>query len=455
MSKQALFQKRLDMTTGEPYKLILRFSVPLLLGNLLQQMYNTVDSMVVGKLVGSTALAAVGVSGSVMHLILSFFLGLAAGTSVVVSQAFGAKDLIRQERIAHSLLLATVLVSLLSMTIGISLTEPILHLMDTPNDVISDAKVYMMIMFSGVVCTMLYNIITGLLQGMGDSTSPFLILLVCSSLNVALDLFCVAVLKMGVAGVAWATILSQLVSVIVGLHRIHHGHIHLRRSALRIDWHEIVPIMKIGIPTGVQNMLSSVGNILVQGVMNGFGYVVMAANVAVIKIDSFCTMPMTTFSTAVTVYVGQNTGAGRDGRIAKGIRSALKLSIGISLIISAFLFFFGEWPLRLFTDEDAVIQVGMDKFHIVCAFYWCMAVFGILSGAMRGKGYSVIPMLIGISTMFIGRIPVAYLLSRRIGANGIFWSLSVQWALEAVVAVLCYFALGAHKKPILDKASTI
>lgn len=451
MAKNSLFAKKIDMTEGDPCRLILQFSMPLLLGNLLQQMYNTVDSMVVGKLVGNTALAAVGVSGSVMHLILSFFLGLAAGTSVAISQAFGAKDTEKQSRIVHTLLLTTFLVSLVSMTAGILLTDPILRWMDTPDNVIEEAKIYMMIMFGGISCTMLYNIITGLLQGMGDAVSPFIILLVCSCLNVVLDLFLVGVLKMGVDGVAWATIFSQLVSVIVGLRKIHRGHVPLRRDSLRIDTGELFSILRLGVPAGLQNTLSSIGNILVQGVMNGFGAVVMAANVAVIKIDSFCTMPMMTFATATTVYVGQNAGAERDDRIRQGVRTSLLMSCSVSMLISLFLVFFGEWPLRLFTNDPEVIQVGMNKFHIVGGFYWCMAVYNTFSGTMRGKGYSVVPMIIGICTMFIGRVPVAYLLSARIGANGIFWSLSVQWALEAVIMTIYYFGVGRKRQAVIHK----
>ncbi len=433
------------MTSGSPAKQILLFSIPLLLGNILQQLYNTVDSMVVGNFVGSGALAAVGTSAPVIRLMIAFFMGISAGTGIVVSQAFGAKDFDRLQTVSHTIVTVTLLLGALISAAGAALAPIILRLLNTPEAVFAIARSYMIITCTGILPVMMFNVINGILQGMGDAGTPFLILLVSSFINIVLDLLFVIAFHWDVAGVAWATVIAQTAAVAFGLHRLNRSQAHLSFRHLQISKAEIQKILHLGIPSGTQNVLQSVGNIIVQGVINGFGPVIMAANIAVIKVDSFCTMPMMTFATAITVYVGQNAGAGRYDRIRAGTRAALCMSVGVSAVISAVLYFFGSYPLRLFTNEAAVVQAGMDKFHIVAPFYFCIAVFGVLAGVIRGNGQTVVPMVVGVATMFIGRVPVSYFLSRQIGANGVHWSLSVQWVLEAAV-ILIYYFLGRFKK---------
>lgn len=442
-SKSRFFSGSVVLTEGSPLAKILAFSVPLLLGNILQQLYNTVDSIVVGNFVGSGALAAVGASGPIINLMISFFLGLSAGTSVLVSQAYGGKRWKELSRVTGTVTALMVLIAAAVTAAGLLLTPALLRLLQTPAEIFDAAAAYMRITFGGIVFLMLYNVFTGILQGAGDSFTPFLFLLISCLLNILLDLVFVAVLQWGVAGAAWATLIAQAVSVAFGFYRINHGHagLSLNRANFRIDRPVLVKILRLGLPIGFQNALSSIGNLIVQALLNGFGPVVIAANTAVIKVDSFCTMPMSTFGTAVTVFVAQNLEAGGRSRIKAGVRSTLAVSCTLSAAISAFLFFFGSWPLRLFTGEEAVVAAGMDKFRIVAPFYIMMALFNIYSGVVRGCGKTFVPMLVSILSMFFGRVPTAWLLSSILEANGIHWSLSVCWTLEAL-AMGIYYYLG-------------
>ena len=437
------------LTTGSPLKKIILFSLPLLLGNILQQLYNTADSIIVGQFVGSGALAAVGSSGPIINLMISFFLGLSAGTSVLISQAYGGRAHDELSRITGTVTSVMVLIAAAVSVVGIALTPTLLGLLNTPADIFDAAAAYMRITFGGILFLMLYNVFTGILQGVGDSFTPFIFLVISCCINIVLDILFVAGFGWGVAGAAWATMIAQAVSVVFGFFRINRSTvgIALTRENLRIDRKTLGKILRLGIPIGFQNSLSSIGNLIVQALLNGFGSVIIAANTAVIKVDSFCTMPMSTFGTAITVFVAQNLGTGRTDRIRGGVKSALIVSCSISAVISAFLFFFGAYPLRLFTGEEAVVAAGMDKFRIVAPFYIMMALFNIYGGVIRGCGKTFVPMLVSILSMFLGRVPAAWLLSSQLGANGIHWSLSVCWTLEALAMGLYYY-FGHWKKDL-------
>lgn len=442
-----LSEKNMDMTSGSPFRGILLFSIPLLLGNILQQLYNTVDSIVVGNFIGSGALAAVGASGPIIQLMISFFLGLSVGAGVLISQAYGAKNMEKLQQTVDTVVTVIIGVALVIAVVGNILTPVLLRLLNTPEDIFEAAAVYMRITFSGIIFLMLFNVFNGILQGIGDPISPFLFLVISCGVNIVLDLVFVAVFQWGVSGVAWATLIAQACSVVFGFFRINRPFtgLHLNVHSLHVYMETFKEILRLGIPSGFQNSLSAIGNLIVSALLNSFGSVIIAANVAVIKIDSFCTMPMMTFGTAITVFVGQNIGAGRPDRIRSGVKSTLMISCSISAVISTLLFFFGDIPLRMFTGEAEVVAAGMDKFRIVAPFYFMMALFGIFSGVIRGCGQTFVPMLVSVLSMFLGRVPVAYLLSSHLGANGIHWSLSVCWTLEAVVMGL-YYCFGNWNK---------
>lgn len=430
----------IDMTIGSPAKQILRFSIPLLMGNILQQLYNTVDSMVVGNFVGADALAAVGASGSFIHLMVSFFMGISVGTSVLVSQAAGRKDEKALSTIIHTCVTLTLLAAAVIAVIGVLLTPTFLRLLNTPEDIFDMAATYMRITFIGIISLMMYNILTGIFQGTGDARSPFIFLLISSCINIVLDLLFVAVFSWGCAGVAWATIIAQCCSALFAIWKINRrpGPRNIHLHALRLDKATIIQVLKIGVPTGLSSSLLGIGNIAVMRVLNSFGTVAIAANTAVIKIDSFCTMPMMSFASAVTVFVGQNVGAKKYQRIHDGTRSGLVMSISVSIAVSLFLVLIGPYALRLFTPDTAVVQAGMDKIYRIAPFYFTMGIYGILSGVLRGMGKTIPPTIVSITSMLIARIPVAYLLSNWIGVNGVHWSLSANWAIEAVMMIGCY-----------------
>ena len=431
-----------DMVHEKPLKALLRFAVPLLLGNVLQQLYNMADSIVVGNLIGSAALAAVGTSGPLVQLLLGFFMGLSTSVGILVAHAVGAGDSERMQRLLRTGLSLGLLSGLALGAVGVCASPWLLRLLNTPDEVYAMACDYMRITMGGVVASLLFNIINGVLQGLGNTRTPLMILLVCSLTNVALDLLFVAAFHMAADGVALATVIAQLLSVLLGLWWMRRAGLNfpLRPQAWRWSHSEIRELLRLGLPAGVQNALDSIGNLLVQGILNSFGAVIMAANIAVIKVDSFCTMPMMTFASATTVFVGQNLGAGRSDRVKQGIKLSLLLALAMSAVVSLLLLTCGPAMLRLFTQDAAVIQAGMDKIRILAPFYGCMGVWVILSGVVRGKGQALPPMLIGVLGMFLVRVPIALLLPRAIGANGIHWSLAIVWAVQALsmgVYVLC------------------
>ncbi len=328
------------------------------------------------------------------------------------------------------------------------LSQLLLRLVNTLRTSWQRAPFTCRITFGGIIFLMLFNVLSGIFKA-SVLLFPFIFLVISCGINILLDLLLSSLFDWGVAGVAWATLLAQLCSVVFGLFRINRtdAPIHLYLKDLRISKELLKVILRLGIPSGFQNSLSAIGNIIVQTMLNSFGTVIIAANIAVIKIDSFCTMPMMTFGSAIAVYAGQNMGAAKPGRIKEGVRTTLIVSTAISILISAFLFFFGELPLQLFTREFAVVQAGMDKCRIVAPF---LHDDGLLRysewrrSRLRAHHCSDADW---DSLHVLGRVPVAMLLSSRIGANGIHWSLSVCWTLEAL-GMIFYYLFGGWRKSL-------
>ena len=440
---------QVDMIHEKPLRAFLWFTFPLLLGNLLQQMYSTVDSIVVGNLVGKDALAAVGASGSITSLMLSFFSGISAGASIVIANALGRKDEKSLERLTHTLISLALLAGAILGALGWALTPRLLALLRVPAQIRGLASDYMAISLAGIGAVALFNTLNGMLHGLGDASTPMLILGLCSGLNIVLDLLFVAVCHWSVAGVAWATLIAQITSAAFGalrLNRIHPA-VRLQLRRLRIHGAETKNVLRIGMPAAIQHALNAVGNLIVQSVLNQFGATVIAANVAVMKVDSICVLPMLSFATAITVFTGQNAGANQPGRIRQGTRVAVVSGMVMAAAVALVLLFLGPALLGLFvrTGEEEVIRAGMDKIRIIAPFYCCMGLANILAGAIRGSGNTLAPMVIGLTAVFLGRVPVSMLLSRRIGANGVHWSLAAEWAIEAAL-MLAYYLLFVRRK---------
>ena len=400
-----------DMTTGNPMNKLIQFSVPLLIGNLAQQLYNTVDSIVVGKYIGDTALAAVGTAGPILNLLLVLFMGVATGASILASQYFGAKDRYSLSRAVGSTIVLTVLSGLIMMIVGYFASPFLISLISPPADVAVGAVTYLQIIFIGIMGGAAYNILSGVLRGIGDSFYPLVYLVTACLLNIVLDILFVARFGMGVAGVAWATIIAQAISGVLCLIRLvgMKDLIDINRTTLVPDGPITRKLCTLGLPAGITQALFSMSAIVVQGLTNSLGTAVIAANVAVMRVDGFAMMPNFTFGTASTTFVGQNIGAGRIDRVRTGTRDLLKLALGTAGVLVACILLFGHHLIGLFTETEDVIQIGLRGLRWLALGYIAFAVSQVLQGAMRGSGETMIPMWISIISTIIIRLPLAYL----------------------------------------------
>ena len=437
-----------DMTVGKPVTNLVQFAVPLLIGNLAQQLYNTVDSVVVGKYIGDGALAAVGASGPLLNLLIVLFVGVSTGAGILVSQYFGAKDKPMLSKTVGNVIVLTVIVSLIMTVVGIATSRWFMAFIGTPEDIYEMSCTYLIIIFSGIIGGAFYNIMTGILRGLGDSIMPLCYLLVACGLNIVLDLLFVAVFRMGVAGVALATILAQGVSGLMCVVRLLRmtDVLHLTRGTFRLDGPLCKRLILLGLPSGATQAIFSMAALVVQSLTNSFGSAVITCSTIVMRVDGFAMMPNFSFGMAMTTFVGQNVGAGRLDRVEKGTRDGLGLGVITAAVLVALILIFGRPLMHLFTETEAIVQMSMKMMRILSVGYVAMAVTQILSGTMRGAGDTVTPMWISVITTVVTRMPLAYLLAwvTRSEANpagnpaSLFVSLLISWMLGAVVTFVLY-----------------
>ncbi len=452
-----------DMTVGSPMRNLIQFSIPLLIGNLAQQLYNTVDSIVVGHYVGDSALAAVGTSMPIMNLLLVLFVGISTGAGIMVSQYFGAKDREALSKTIGTSLTLTLVAGLMITIVGPLVTRPLMGLLNTPPDVFDMACDYLIIVFLGMVGCAYYNIVSGLLRGLGDSISPLLFLLLACGLNIVLDLLFVAAFRWGVAGVAWATILAQGISAVFCLIRLARmGHVFdLNRRMLRPDKKLSMQLIKLGLPSGITQAIFSLSAIVVQSLTNSFGTNVIASSTVVMRVDGFAMMPNFTFGMAMTTYTGQNIGAGKMDRVNKGAKSGLILSMGVAAVLVSIILLCGRWLMLCFTDTPEVIALGSQMLRILAVGYIGVAVTQSLSGVMRGAGETMIPMWISIVTTVIVRVPIAYAIAyltrspeQPVGdPQCLYYSLLISWVLGAVLTFVFYHRGKWRNKAIIQPVS--
>ena len=452
-----------DMTQGSPGSNLVKFSVPLLLGNLAQQLYSTVDSIVVGNYVGDGALAAIGASTPILNLLLVLFMGISMGATVMTSQYFGAKERDHLSSTVGTTITATFLSSVVIMVVGPLITPPIMRVLDTPADIYDMSCSYLIIMFLGIVGCGYYNIISGILRGLGDSVMPLIFLLVACGLNIVLDLLFVAVFDMGVAGAAIATIISQAISGALCLLELIR-----MRDVLDVTWRSLWPkavyvkkLIRLGLPSGLTQAIFSFAMIIVQSLTNSFGTAVIAANTVVMRVDGFAMMPNFTFGTAMTTFTGQNIGANRMDRVEKGTKAGLKLGLSVSVVLVVLILLFGRYLMRAFTSTPAVIELGQQMLFTLAVGYVAMAVTQILSGVMRGAGDTMTPMWISIITTIIIRMPVAYGIEwftrpagGEVGSGTpecLFVSLLISWVLGAGITAVAYRMGRWKKRSIIHK----
>ena len=437
-----------DMTVGKPWKQITQFAVPMLIGNLAQQLYNTVDTIVVGKYVGDNALSAVGSASPILNLMLALFVGVATGAGIVVSQHYGAKN---REALAQSIgncITLAALASVITMVIGPLLTMPLLRLLKTPESILYWCRDYLVIFFLGAAGFTFYNILSGILRGLGDSLSALVFLIVATILNIFLDIWFVAGFHLGVAGVSLATIASQIISAICCYWRLIRmtDVFQLRREHLRLTKDCAMRIIQVGIPSGITQAIFSVSMLVVQTLTNSLGEMVIACNVIVMRVDGFAMMPNMTFGNAMSVYAGQNVGTGKLKRVEEGTKQGMLLAVGASAVITLLLVLFGHNLMRLFTQTGELIDLSARMLRILAAGYIAMAVSQVLGGVMRGAGDTVTPMWLSVISTVLLRLPLAYGLAALTRCepypNGrpeaLFGSLLISWVLGAAMHFIAY-----------------
>ena len=434
------------ITEGVIWKQLLRFFFPILLGTFFQQLYNTVDAVIVGNFVSKEALAAVGGStAQLINLLIGFFTGLASGGSVIISQFYGAGRRKDTSHAVHTLICLGLMVSVLFTIIGIVFAEPALRAMAVPESIMVYSVTYTRIYFGGITFTVLYNIGSAILRSIGDSKRPLYFLIVCCLANVALDLIFVVWLDMEVAGAAIATVICQVISVILtfaALMRTTDCYRVVIRW-LRIDWRLLKSMLRIGLPVGFQSTLYSISNILIQSTVNGFGTDTIAGWTAYGKVDSLFWMMSNALGIAITTFVGQNFGAGKYDRVRKSVNIALVMGVGMAAVLSAFLLLTRHFTLGLFTSDQNVINLGAQMMVYMATFYVTYVPIEIFSGAIKGAGDSVAPMvitLIGVCVLRVAWVLIVVPIWHNLFTLSI--SYPVSWVITSLIFIIYYLKGG-------------
>ena len=407
-------KKTVDMTQGNIFRHIIGFALPLLAGNLFQQLYNTVDTWVVGNYVSNEAFSAVGTVGPIINMLICFFMGLSSGAGGVISQYYGAKKYDDVERTVHTAIVMTLIIGVAFTFLGLGMIPYMLRLMKTPENVMPESTAYLTIYFSGLMGLMLYNIGAGILRAVGDSRRPFYFLVVCAIMNTVLDLVFVLACDMGVQGVALATILSQCTSALLVMGTLMRTNecIKLRLAALGLHWDILKKIIRVGIPAAIQMAITSFSNIFVQSYINHFGDNCMSGWTTYAKVDQLLFLPMQSIALASTTFVGQNLGCNQVERARKGVSRALMLAISSTLILMVPVLTFAPQIVAFFNDKPEVVAYGslllrwMTPFYVLCCFNQ------VLSGALRGAGNSKAPMVIMLSSFVVFRQVYLFIMSR-------------------------------------------
>lgn len=430
------------ITEGVIWKQLLLFFFPILWGTFFQQLYNAADAIIVGRVVGKEALSAVGGSTStVIQVIVGFFVGLSSGATVIISQYYGAKKKEMVEYAVHTAIAFSLIAGIVMMVVGIWTAPVILRAMDTPEDVFHPSLTYLRIYYLGMIGNLIYNVGAGILRAVGDSKRPLYFLIVSCMTNIVFDLLFVAGFGMGVAGAAWATILSQTLSAILVLRllaRTNDMH-HLEYSRIYLDRRMLGRIIRIGLPAGLQSIMYSSSNVLIQASINSLGTDTVAAWTAYSKIDSLFWMIVSAFGISITTFVGQNYGAGKTQRLRKGVRICTGMTFATTLVLSFMLYFWGIYGYHLFTNDAEVIVIGVSMMRYMVPVYFTYVTIEILSGALRGAGDSWIPMvicLIGICALRVSWL--MFVVPTRKNIYTIMFSYPLTWVVTTTLFIIYY-----------------
>ena len=434
-------QDVINVTEGKISKSIVLFALPILLGNLFQQLYNVADSLVVGNVLGKDALAAVTSTGSLIFLLVGFINGIFVGSGVIISRYYGAKKAERLSTAIHTTLAFAVIAGLLMTVIGASLTPWVLRLVAVPEDVFPQAVIYLRTYFFGSLAIIIYNACAGIFQAVGDSRRPLYYLIAAAVLNVVLDILFVAVLGYGVGGAALATVISQFVSATLALTKLLKVDKVYRVSVrkIRINGTMLKNLLQMGLPAGVQNSVVGFANVIVQANINQFGSIAMAGSGSYTKLEGFAFLPITSFSMALTTFVGQNLGARKYDRARRGARFGVIAGVIVAQIIGVIIFAFAPTFIGFFSDQPEVIEIGTMRARIISLFYFMLALSHLLSGILRGLGRTKVPMVVMLVSWCIIRIAYITVTLRFIpDIRVVFWAYPITWAIS-VVSFLVYY----------------
>lgn len=448
--------KTINLTQGSIVKGIVLFALPLMLTNLFQQLYNSIDSAVVGTYAGDVSLAAVGSTAALINLMIGFFLGIATGTGVLYAMHYGAEDWPGLKKICDGALFLSLCAAVVISTLGIIFTPQLLRMMDMPEDVTPEATVYLRVYLIGVAPNLLYNVAAGMIRAKGDSIRPLIYLAVSGLLNLVMDLLFVAWLRLGAIGAALATILAQLLSCVLALrymtrlpeeYRFRPLHMRLNRTAL-------ANVARISVPCGLQSSMFNISNLLVQTRINAFGSLAMAGVTAYTKLDGFVYMPMNALSLTVSTYVGQNIGAGHYERVRRGIRLCLALSFGVSLVMAGLVFTLFRPAIGLFTDDPEVMAFARGMMWFMCPWIWTFTLSDILGGSMRGAGAATPVMIITAVCVCVFRIVwLAAVLPLFYDIRTVYLCYATSWTLSSIAMTVYYFRFSALKKAMRESAA--
>lgn len=441
-----------DLTKGHVGGNIFKFAAPMLLGNIFQQSYNIVDSIIVGQVLGKEALAAVGASFPVIFVLISFVIGIASGGTIVISQYFGAKDYRKVRRTIDTLYIFIFFAAIIISVVGITFSEEIFRHIKLPPEVIPQATSYLNTFLLGTVLLFGFNGTSAILRGLGDSITPLVFMIIASVSNIAFDILFIKYLGFGIQGAAWATILSHggaFITAVLYLNKTHKL-VQLRLKELVFDWEIFWKSVKIGVPAGFQQTFVAFGMIALFRIANGFGTNVIAAYSVAGRIDSLAMLPAMTFGQALSTFVGQNIGANKKHRVKSGLLATLGMSAIISISITVIVIVFRYPLMRMFTQDVNVINIGVEYLIIVSSSYIIFSTMFAINGVLRGAGDTIVPMFITLFSLWIIRIPFAYFLSERYGETGIWMSVPIAWLIGSLCSYI-YYLTGHWKKKGLVK----
>ena len=436
-----------DLTEGKVWKVIVRFALPLLVGNLLQQFYNITDSIIVGQFLGKEALAAVSASFFIYYFIISLVIGVGSGTTVVISQLFGAKQYLKVQLAFSSFFIFMLVGGIILSIAGIIFAEPVFRLTNTPEEVIPQAVAYFRIYIGGTFLFVTFNSIISILRGVGESVRPMLFILITTVLNIAFDLLFILVFKWGIEGAARATVVSQGIGMCIALAYVNNTHplLSIKKQDMLFDWKLFKESLKIGLPTSVQQCAIALGLIALLGIVNSFGTNTLTAYGAAGKIDTIITQAILTLSGALAAFCGQNIGAGRLDRVKKGVQFTMYTNIALGLLTFAAVYLFGNEMMRIFTKDIDVVAIGKEYLLIIGGFFIVHGALNVYNGALRGAGDTLFPMITSLVCLWLIRIPLAYYLSSWLGRNGIWWAIGISITIGLIVTFV-YYKIGFWKR---------